>query len=126
MGLDMLAFTVPRSAATRQVDYNPDYDDSDPQKLHSWRKHPNLHGWMERLYYEKGGAEEVFNCAIVELTSADLDRLEQAIRARTLPETAGFFFGVSDGSEIEDDLRFIAKAREAIAAGLAVYYDSWW
>ena len=38
----------------------------------------------------------------------------------------GFFFGVSDGSEKDDDLAFIARARLAIAEGKAVYYDSWW
>jgi hypothetical protein len=34
-----------------------------------------------------------------------------------LHHTDGFFFGASDGTEIDDDLRFIRKAREAIAAG---------
>jgi hypothetical protein len=62
----------------------------------------------------------------VVLDKADLDRLEADIRAKRLPETAGFFFGQSDGSEIDDDLDFIAKAREAIAVGLTVYYTSWW
>jgi hypothetical protein len=38
----------------------------------------------------------------------------------------GFFFGSSDGGEIDDDLAFIAKARQAIAAGQTVFYDSWW
>lgn len=27
-------------------------------KLHYWRKHPNLHGWMEQLYYAKGDKEQ--------------------------------------------------------------------
>ncbi|MBA4173813.1 MAG: phosphoglycerate kinase, partial [Hyphomicrobium sp.] len=55
-----------------------------------------------------------------------LDRLEADIRVGNLPPTSGFFFGESDGSEVEDDLRFIAKAREAMADGLIVYYSSWW
>ena len=45
---------------------------------------------------------------------------------RRLPDTAGFFFGASDGSEIDDDLAFVNKAREALAADLAVCYTSWW
>ena len=45
---------------------------------------------------------------------------------RRLPKTTGFFFGESDGSEQEDDLEFIAKAREALAADKFVYYTSWW
>lgn len=125
MGLDMHAFTVPRAAAARTVDLEL-RDDMGVAELHYWRKHPNLHGWMEHLYYEKDGASDVFNCVTVELSVADLDRLETAIRQRSLPETSGFFFGASDGAEVEDDLAFVSKAREAIAAGLAVYYYSWW
>jgi len=33
---------------------------------------------------------------------------------------------VSDGSEVDDDLAFVAEARDALAAGLAVFYVSWW
>jgi hypothetical protein len=60
------------------------------------------------------------------LTAQDLDYLEDAIKTNRLPETTGFFFGATDGSEREDDLEFVAKARAAIAQGLYVYYTSWW
>lgn len=103
-----------------------DFEVEEATELHYWRKHPNLHGWMERLYREKGGQDANFNCLNLQLTAEDLDRLETAIRDRTLPHTEGFFFGVSDGSEVDDDLAFIAKARDALAAGLAVFYVSWW
>jgi hypothetical protein len=121
MGLDMYAnvlFTAPASP----VDFEVEQDG----ELHYWRKHPNLHGWMERLYREKGGQDASFNCVNLLLTADDLNRLEADIRAGNLPPTSGFFFGESDGSEVEDDLRFIAKAREAMAEGLIVYYSSWW
>jgi hypothetical protein len=124
MGLDMYAMTAPRSAVTKAVDF--ELPDGMARPLHYWRKHPNLHGWMERLYRQKGGDSPDFNGDTVALTAEDLDRLEDAVRLRLLPETTGFFFGESDGSECDDDLVFIAKAREAIAAGLAVFYDSWW
>lgn len=81
---------------------------------------------MEKLYYAKGGRAESFNCVPVVLTLHDLDVLEADLHSGNLPDTAGFFFGESDGTEIEDDLAFIAKAREAIADGYTVYYDSWW
>ncbi|MGA1343720.1 MAG: hypothetical protein ACO33A_11895 [Hyphomonas sp.] len=42
------------------------------------------------------------------------------IHTKLLPPMSGFFFGESDGSQIEDDLEFVAKARDAIAAGLTV------
>ncbi len=120
MGLDMYAWTT-SDVITDEVDF-----DVEPHRcLHEWRKHPDLHGWMEELYYEKGGIKQ-FNCAKVALTIKDLGRLESDIKSSRLPWTSGFFFGISDGTEIEDDLHFIAKARKAISNGLVVYYDSWW
>ena len=121
MGLDMYAFTTTKKPTT-PVDFKVD----EVRELHYWRKHPNLHGFMQGLYYAKGGIAESFNCAPVVLTTDDLDRLESTIRANALPNTTGFFYGQSDGTETNDDLSFVAKAREAIAAGLTVYYDSWW
>jgi len=121
MGLDMYACTLREPPAT-PVDFKAE----EVSELHYWRKHPNLHGWMEQLYREKGGTDDSFNCVNLQLTAEDLDRLAAAIRDRNLPQTEGFFFGASDGSEIEDDLAFIAKARDALAAGLTVFYSSWW
>ncbi len=122
MGLDMYALTR-ASKLPAEVDFAEKPGDA---KLHHWRKHPNLHGWMESLYRTKGGAEPVFNCVNLALSADDLDQLEADIRSRCLPKTAGFFFGESDGTENAGDLDFIAKARDAIAAGLFVYYTSWW
>lgn len=77
--------------------------------MHYWREHPNLHGWMERLYREKGGQDASFNCVKLVPTAEDLGRLEVDVRARNLPRASGLLFGESDGSEVEDGLRFIAK-----------------
>ena len=121
MGLDMYAMTTKRRHK-RSTDFVVGKAD---QQIFYWRKHPNLHGWMEQLYRAKGGTEK-FNCTTVALTSDDLDDLEAAIRKGTLPETTGFFFGASDGSEAEDDLTFVAKAREALGNRLTVYYRAWW
>ena len=120
MGLDMYAMTIEHAPA-RPVDF----ETRDAAELHYWRKHPNLHGWMQGLYGEKGGTRD-FNCTPVLLTIAYLDRLEADIRAGNLPPTSGFFFGETDGSETDDDLAFITKARAAIADGKTVFYDSWW
>ena len=122
MGLDMYAYTRTTKPET-PVDFPMQESDS---LICCWRKHPNLHGWMEALYRSKNGEEDTFNCTSVELTMDDLDALETAIRAGSLPPTEGFFFGVSDGSEIEHDLAFVTSARDAIASGLSVYYSSWW
>jgi hypothetical protein len=124
MGLDMYAYTAPRHLVTQPVDF--DADDLPSIEFHYWRKHPNLHGWMRQLYLIKGGKDFDFNCNPVELNLMDLDQLEQDIINDKLPYTCGFFFAKSDGSERDDDLLFIEKARQAIAEGLAVYYTSWW
>ena len=121
MGLDMFACTLTEEPPT-PVDFISEH----AQEIHYWRKHPNLHGWMKRLYRDKGGQDADFNCAAVQLTAADLDRLEEDVRNGDLPHTGGFFFGASDGSEQEDDLAFIARARAALAEGLVVFYTSWW
>jgi hypothetical protein len=104
MGLDMFACTTTEMPAS-EVDFKTDQD----AELHYWRKHPDLHGWIKNLYREKGGAARSFNCVSMVLTLSDLDRLEADIKAGSLPDTQGFFFGESDGSEITDDLAFVGK-----------------
>ena len=124
MGLDMYAFATEEKPA-KAVDF-PETGRAKTEELHYWRKHPNLHGWMQKLYAEKGGENEEFNLAAVILDIADLDELEAAIVDQRLPETVGCFFGGSDGSERDDDLAFIGKARAAIASGKTVFYIAWW
>ena len=101
-----------------------EWDDS--IELATWRKHPNLQGWMQELYYEKGGEGE-FNCVDVELTFEDLDALEATLDEEELPETVGFFFGSNaDDHYAEADREFIVQARAALKKGYKVFYSSWW
>lgn len=121
MGLDMYAMIT-----TDHPDSDVDFRPTTQKELHYWRKHPNLHGLMETLYYDKGGKADSFNCVCVAICENDLNRLEAAIKSDDLPATSGFFFGETDGTERDDDLAFVAKARDAIKNGFTVYYDSWW
>jgi hypothetical protein len=116
----MFAFATSEEIAA--VDFE---EPADCVQIFYWRKHPNLHGWMERLYTRRGGAE-VFNCAPVRLEVADIDALEQAVRADALPVTEGFFFGRSDRDDRCLDEEFIHKARDALSKGKRIYYTSWW
>ena len=125
MGLDMYANRVKKGLITEAVDFNIAENEETEQNIHYWRKHPNLHGWMESLYRKKVGQDENFNCVNVQLTEEDLVKLEKDIKEGNLPKTSGFFFGESDGTEIEDDLSFIRKAKMAIKDGYDVYYTSW-
>ena len=121
MGLDMYAYKT-----LEAVEQPVDFKVSDAELIQQWWKHPNLHGWMEMLYRSKGGNGNDFNCNPVLLDREDLNRLEADILSKVLPVTEGFFFGETDGSEIEDDLVFIENARGAILEGYQVFYDSWW
>lgn len=99
---------------------------SKPRELAYWRKHPNLHGWMHRLWNQKG-FEGDFNGDELELTREDLDALEQDVVEGNLPGTSGFFFGEpSDDYYREDDLKFIREARAELFMGLRVFYNSSW
>ena len=97
--------------------------------LHRWRKHPNLHGWMQRRWnvLRAGKLPKEFDVkARVPLNVQDLKALEIAVVNRQLPPTKGYNFGKSDSTERADDLAFIDAARREIAAGNFVYYTSWW
>ena len=133
MGLDMSAYST-AAKLDNPVDfetYDPETGDAviETQDLHYWRKYPNLHGWMAKLYVRKGGKENEsdFTGPVV-LTAEDLDHLEAVLLLGALPHTTGFFFGASAGSEseLEDDMKFVADARDAIADGRTVYYNSSW
>lgn len=124
MGLDMYAFST-KAKLNKEVDFNT--TNLQPEEVHYWRKHPNLHGWMHELYLSKGGdTHSDFNGDCVVLTESDLSELEGDIKDGSLPDTSGFFFGQTDGDEVQDDLDFVSKAKEAIKEGKTVYYTSWW
>src|SRR5258708_17410013 len=82
MPLQMYAVTIdPPPEAP--VDFDASWADLDI--LHMWNGHPDLHGWLTRLYHEKGGAcDRFWDCNLV-LTARDIDRLERDIRAHRLP-----------------------------------------
>jgi hypothetical protein len=120
MGLDQYAHAIDNNGEKEELAY--------------WRKHPNLQGFMENLWHEKGCPNKPeepnslgmsdFNCVPVDLTYEDLDSLEKSVTSKELPETGGFFFGDdSDDYYKEKDLEFIQKAREALDT---VEYSSWW
>jgi hypothetical protein len=123
MGLDMYALSTKAKPQT-EVDFST--KNFEQTELHYWRKHPNLHGWIQNLYDAKGGTSSDFNGDCVILDSEDLDNLEEDIKGGNLPDTSGFFFGQSDPDSDLDDLEFVQKARNEIANGKTVYYTSWW
>lgn len=135
MGLDMYAYVAAKPGQNDEYWESAELDPetkqyvskvSKPRELAYWRKHPNLHGWMHRLWNQKG-FEGDFNGDELELTREDLDALEQDVVEGNLPGTSGFFFGEpSDDYYREDDLKFIREARAELFMGLRVFYNSSW
>jgi hypothetical protein len=127
MGLDMYAFTVDATTvgdATVDVALDPDT----AMQISYWRKFNALHGWMEDLYRQKRGLRHDFNCTTVRLDANDLDRLEMDTGNNKLIPVNGFFFGIQEiyPEDLESVATFIKVARQALADGKAVFYDSWW
>ena len=131
MGLDMYAYVADKQGQMRDYYESYDYETDSgpvvkPREIAYWRKHPNLHGWMHRLWNEKGHSGD-FNGDELELTIEDLDRLEFVVEKGKLPGTSGFFFGNdADDHYKADDLKFIQLARAELAAGNLVFYNSSW
>ena len=127
MGLDMNVYIVPKEAKISGVEVDKKQFNNFTH-LWYWRKHHDLHGWMDQLYIKKGGQHE-FNCEYVELTNEDLDQLERDIKEFNLPRTTGFFFGHNppDDESVAEDLEFVAAARKVLLTTTNhVYYCSWW
>jgi len=137
MGLDMYAYVATREGQQRDYYNGAEWDEntrelvnktvSKPREIAYWRKHPNLHGWMEKLAKQKKLSYDSFNGIEMELTAEDLDELERAVTHRQLPATSGFFFGNDSDQHYHDqDLAFIKAARTEMFMGLKVFYNSSW
>lgn len=139
MGLDMYAYSANKAGAQTEYWDNGNIIDGEfvstctkPKEIMYWRKHPNLHGWMENLWQRKGrpGATsdtDTFNGIELELTWEDLMELEYDIAHKALPSTTGFFFGDdSDAYYKKQDQEFIKEAKADLLCGLKVFYNSSW
>jgi len=137
MGLDMYAYTAAKAGQQDEFYEGAVWDEelkesvnlavTKPREIAYWRKHPNLHGWMERLAEQKNLKYSSFNGIEMELTAEDLDELERAVTHKQLPATQGFFFGSgADDVYYESDLKFIREARAELFFGLKVFYNSSW
>jgi hypothetical protein len=71
-----------------------------------WRKHPDLHGYIVKTFAKNG----IDDCEEIELSADNIRDIIRAIKAKALPKTSGFFFGESDGSEYDEDLKILNEA----------------
>jgi hypothetical protein len=141
MGLDMYAYCAAKAGQQEEFYEGAEWDNeikdhrnpnvNRPREIAYWRKHPNLHGWMARLWLAREGNElrelDNFNGIELELDADDLDLLEYVVKERELPGTSGFFFGNdADDYYYNDDLKFIQMARAEMFLGFKVFYNSSW
>lgn len=99
---------------------------AESEELHCWRKHPDLHGWMEKLYYNKGG-KEIFNCQEVVLSKEDIENLLKDIKEDKMEKTYGFFFGETQEEFWKEDIEFFTELLDLFNFEThEVVYDSWW
>lgn len=127
MGLDMYALTCKPDAIAGDINFEiPE----GATELYYWRKNPDLHGWFERLYIERGGKVNQFGDFnygdTLRITLDDLDRLERDWREGKLPHTEGFFFGETTPEKLETIPQFIERGRVALLEGMALFYNSSW
>ena len=137
MGLDQYAYVANKGQREEYYDkgtWNSKTNEFDspvaePQELAYWRKHPNLHGWMEKLAEKKGVEYDTFNGVELELTWEDINILEKDIKSGVIAslDTKGFFFGdPSDDYYYERDLQFCIDAKAELFLGRKVFYNSSW
>lgn len=124
MGLDMYAYSVPRTPHNEQFDFPHDIG---KEEFCYWRKFNALHGWMEERARERGFEGE-FNVTPFRLDLELLDRLEKDIEANALKPVNGFFFGAQEihPDDVQKTIQFIDNARRLISEGMDIYYDSWY
>ena len=75
--------------------------------LGSWRKHPDLHGFIVQTF--AGGQD---TCQRIQLTIPNLEEIISAIQDDKLPPTEGFFFGKSenDAEQKKETIETLTKA----------------
>jgi hypothetical protein len=153
MGLDQYAYIANKQGHRAEwydgAEFNKETNEFEnpnitkPQEIAYWRKHPNLQGWMEKLWLRKNGYPtdnrdqfiqnkqplDDFNGVELELTWDDVDKLEKDIKAGSVAKlgTKGFFFGdPSDDYYRKQDLQFCIDAKAELFLGRKVFYNSSW
>lgn len=133
MGLDMYMYRYDNKITSQKELENICNDLNTVEEIAYWRKHPDLHGRMSELYYEKGGERE-FNCTELLLTKDDIEDIIEDIQVEIkeglgtrFKRTRGFFFGETSIDQWEESLKDFKKIlKDTDWENETVYYYSWW
>jgi hypothetical protein len=128
MGLDMYLRGLKFPAySTRPLKCEDGYPITTMEvELAYWRKHPDLHGFIVQQF---GNGED--NCQKIYLNEKALEIILDAVKMEALPDTKGFFFGVSSPDDrpysievLQQALRWI-KSNPEIETRTVYYQASW-
>lgn len=122
MGLDAYINYVPKQSLDK-LDATVDFIILTPNELEEsiinevgyWRKEYKLHECMERLYRDKGGSSNAFNCVPVRLDDNDFKNLRSQVNNLFDSQSAREHF-----------LDVLTTSEQHHNDGRVVFYDSWW
>ena len=134
MGLDQIAYKLKKNFINKNVDFSLNdiarYGGgavalAEMDEFAFWRKHWHFDQFMEKLYFNKGGKEEIFNCCWLKLSAKDLDNLE--IHLQIDQKYKEYDQYQEYEGELKDyDAKFIAQARDALKNGFDIIYTNNW
>lgn len=126
----------------RQLCVDADFGDLDldafsleTTDLGYWRKHSDLHGYFQKLYYDLTPAEyqaESFNCEYLvldrEMIHDIIEKAKQQLDGhKVFEEARGFFWGESQPEDWEDTIELFERVLNQVDfENETVLYSSWW
>lgn len=102
MGLDANMYSIDARAKLSDIEKDEKFRS---YELIYWRKNHKLNDFVRKLFVEKGGNYDDFNCSITFLTEKDLREIAK---------------------EIPEDKELIDEAIAELKNGMAVFYTCWW
>ena len=120
MGLDMYFISVPKGE-------DPEASNA-RHTIKYFRKHSDLHGWLEERWLEshpeKNGFD--FNCVFMQITPEILEGIKKLCTSPELREKyCGFFWGASEEDDWAETFS-MCLSPEMYDKQTDVYYYSWW
>lgn len=103
----------------------------DTTHLCYWRKHSDLNGVFEEMYYDRGGEDE-FNCEYLLLSKQDIVDIirmhkEHLSGENEIPHSSVFFWGQTILEDWQQSLKDFEKVlKETDWDNETVYYSCWW
>jgi hypothetical protein len=131
MGLDMMLY------AREVIEEGDDVSEDARQiEIGTWRKHPDLHSYIETLWRAETGSTEDFNCIDYKLSRKQIIDIILLTVTETMPKSkGGFFFSESKLTDISHTITLMGSALSYIDKHTSypddvpeyeIFYSSWW